>query len=54
MENRLELNKKPKYELSDEVLVGEYRRGAKIPNFEPDICINTWGDILGEVIPKKK
>ena len=53
MENRLELNKKPKYELSDEVLVGEYRRGAKIPNFEPDICINSWGDILGEIIPRK-
>lgn len=45
MENRLCLNKRPVYELPDEVLVGEYRRGVKMPNFEPNICINTWGDV---------
>ena len=53
MENRLELNKKKTYKLPDEVLIGEYRRGNKEPRFEPDICINSWGDILGDVIPKK-
>ena len=58
MENRLCLNKKPKYELPDEVIVCEYTYSRDIkryrePNFEPDICINNWGDILGEVIPKK-
>lgn len=58
MENRLELNKKPIYELPDEVIIGEYmynkdKKRYREPNFEPDICINSWGDILGEVIPKK-
>lgn len=44
MENRLELNKKPVYELPDEVVIGEYRARAnkiKTPNFEPDICLNS-------------
>ena len=46
MENRLELNKKIRYELPDEVIVGEYRyskdiKGYNEPSFEPDICINT-------------
>lgn len=44
MENRLGLNKRPKYELPDEVLVGEYRarvNKVKVPNFEPDICLNS-------------
>lgn len=60
MENRLELNKKPKYELPDEVMVSEYRYAKdkkiyKEPNFEPDIAINTWGDILGKIIkPRSK
>ena len=45
MENRLCLNKRPKYELPDEVLVGEYRRTCPSPKFEPDICITTFGNI---------
>lgn len=56
MENRLELNKKPKYELPDEVLIGQYnvRCVAKttLPPFEPDICVNAWGR-LGNIEPKK-
>lgn len=49
MENRLGLNKKPKYELPNEVLIElyEYQRKDlsrnKIPNFEPDVCINIFG-----------
>ena len=43
MENRLELNKRPTYELPNEVLVGDYRRNLKIPNFKPDICIGVFG-----------
>ena len=48
MENRLELNKRPVYELPDEVLVGEYRRRGlleKKPNFKPDLCLNKKYDI---------
>ena len=41
MENRLCLNKKPKYELPDEVIVGEYIY-SKYPDFEPDLCINNF------------
>ena len=46
MENRLELNKRPTYELPDEVIIGEYRkrpdvRCCKTPNFEPDIVLNS-------------
>lgn len=46
MENRLELNKRPVYELPDEVVVGEYRmrpdiKRCKTPDFEPDICLNS-------------
>ena len=44
MENRLGLNKRPVYELPDEVLIGEYRarvNKVKVPNFEPDICLNS-------------
>lgn len=47
MENRMKLNKKPVYELPDNVLIGLYNKYNKkpsiIPNFEPDICLNTWG-----------
>lgn len=49
MENRLCLNKKPKYELPDEVIVElyEYQKKDlsrnKIPDFKPDICINIFG-----------
>ena len=44
MENRLNLNKRIKYELPDEVVVEEYRRNVnQIPDFEPDIIINSWG-----------
>ena len=42
MENRLCLNKKPVYELPDEVLVEEYARYSKYPNFEPDLCITNF------------
>lgn len=42
MENRLELNKKPKYELPDEVEVGLYVRHKKEPPFKPDICITNY------------
>jgi hypothetical protein len=45
MENRLELNKKPTYELPNDVIVSDYRRGVKKPNFKPDICITYRGSI---------
>lgn len=48
MENRLELNKKKTYELSDNVLVGQYVRrknNPSIPGFEPDLCITNAGSI---------
>lgn len=45
MENRLELNKKPRYELPDEITVGLYDRGYHCPDFEPDICISAFGTI---------
>ena len=45
MLNKLKLNKRPKYEIPEDVLIGEYLRGkgGKIPNFEPDIIIVSWG-----------
>ena len=52
MENRLELNKRPVYELPDEVIVGEYiyskdtKRYNK-PNFKPDVCITNFGSSIG-------
>lgn len=45
MENRLELNKRVKYELPNEVLVGLYDRGYAKPNFKPDLCISAFGTI---------
>lgn len=49
MENRLELNKRPVYKLPDDVIVGFYNKYNKkpsiIPDFEPDVCINSWGVI---------
>ena len=45
MENRLELNKRPTYELPDEVLVGLYDRGYVKPDFEPDLCLSSFGTI---------
>ena len=51
MENRLELNKKPIYELPDEVLVGQYQKavntikGNTEPDFMPDICLKGWGKV---------
>ena len=49
MENRLGLNKRPKYELPDEVLVDRYDRYLDkkgiLPDFEPDICITAFGNI---------
>ena len=46
MENRLKLNKRPTYELPDDVVIGEYIkrpdvRRCKTPNFESDICLNS-------------
>ena len=46
MENRLCLNKKKVYELPDEVIVDEYTRYNKTPNFEPDICLSNMGRTL--------
>ena len=48
MENRLELNKKPKYELPDEVIIEEYRKRpdvkrCKTPDFEPDLIMGNVG-----------
>lgn len=50
IENRLCLNKKPIYELPDDVLIGFYNKyndveRCLIPKFEPDICLNTWGNM---------
>ena len=58
MENRLCLNKKIRYELPDEVLIGVYEkrnppRRDIIPDFSPDICLNVWGKI-GEIEEKYK
>ena len=51
IENRLILNKKKVYELPDEVVIGFYNKynikPSIIPNFEPDICLNTWGSNMG-------
>lgn len=56
MENRLELNKRPTYELPDEVLLGQYTRSNKkedtVPEFEPDVIICNWGAI--RIAEKKK
>lgn len=46
MENRLNLNKRPSYELPSDVIIEEYIqrpdiKRCKTPKFEPDICINT-------------
>ena len=50
MENRLNLNKKKVYELPDEVVVGFYNKFNKkpsiVPNFKPDICLNSWGGLV--------
>ena len=46
MENRLELNKKPSYELPDNTRVMLYKNqeGYKShPNFEPNLCLKIWG-----------
>ena len=56
IENRLCLNKKPIYELPDDVLLGFYNKlntkPSIIPNFKPDICFNNWGS-LGAGLPKE-
>lgn len=56
MENRLELNKRPVYELPDkDVLIKSYKRNySNITNisFEPDLCIVQWGRNLGEECKK--
>ena len=61
MENRLELNKRPKYELPDEVIVGKYQyrydgaKGNTIPNFNPDIALISWGTSRGKIVkPRSK
>lgn len=49
MENRLELNKRPTYELPGEVLLGQWVRGddrpSRTPDFEPDLCLNNYQKI---------
>ena len=45
MDNRLGLNKKPRYELPSEVIVEEYRKGYKIPNINPDIVLSCYGTV---------
>ncbi len=52
MENRLELNKKPVYELPNEVLVKSYTKNISAPDFEPDLCLNAWGRNSGKVYNK--
>ena len=53
MENRLELNKRPTYELPDkDVLIKSYKRNYSNISFEPDLCIFQWGRNLGEVCQK--
>lgn len=59
MENRLKLNKRPTYELPDDVMIGQYTRRNKkedvVPNFEPDIVICNWGQgNIGKVREKKQ
>ena len=52
MENRLCLNKKPVYELPDDIKVQIYQSSEKVkrlniaPNFEPDICLKLWGNSI--------
>ena len=48
MENRLGLNKRPKYELPNEVIIKSYKRNYSNISFEPDLCIVQWGRNLGE------
>ena len=49
MENRLELNKKPIYELPDEIKTGQWVRGddrpSRTPDFKPDLCLNNYQKI---------
>ena len=53
MENRLELNKRPTYELPDkDVLIKSYKRNYSNLDFEPDICLVQWGRNLGEECKK--
>lgn len=53
MENRLELNKRPTYELPDkDVLIKSYKRNYSNLDFEPDLCLVQWGRNLGEECKK--
>ena len=52
MENRLGLNKRPKYELPNEVIIKSYKRNYSNISFEPDLCIVQWGRNLGEECKK--
>ena len=55
VENRLCLNKRPVYELPDEVIVGRYMKKTQEPNFEPDLCIGGWGvGCFGKLYNKKE
>lgn len=54
MENRLKLNKKPKYELPDkDALIKSYKRNYSKISFEPDLCLVQWGRNLGEECKKE-
>lgn len=54
MENRLCLNKKPKYELPDKnILIKSYKRNYSKIDFEPNLCLVQWGRNLGEECKKE-
>ena len=46
MENRLCLNKKPVYNLPEEIKTGQWVRNddrpSRTPNFEPNLCLNNY------------
>ena len=54
MENRLCLNKKPVYELPDEVLTGIYMNKYQELKFNPDICLCVWGYSVGKISEPKE
>lgn len=41
----MKLNKKPVYELPDEIVIEEYRKDYKTPNITPDIVLSCYGSI---------
>lgn len=45
MENRLCLNKRPVYELPEEIKIRVCWSKNQKNNFEPNICISAWGNV---------